>query len=113
MNDSSAQGTPASVYRLDRFVVPAAARAEFVSRILETHAFLRQQPVFVRDLLLEKSESPASTTIVTVAIWKDAQAVESAKGAVNAWRRQTGFDPAQLIRTLGIEADLGVYHDLT
>ncbi len=48
-------------YRIDRFVVPDAARAEFIGRVRMTHAVLRQQPGFVRDALLEHpGESPAN-----------------------------------------------------
>ena len=45
-------------YRIDRFVVPDAARAEFIGRVRMTHAVLRQQPGFVRDALLEHPGEP-------------------------------------------------------
>jgi hypothetical protein len=34
----------ASVYRVDKFIVPQAARDEFLKRVHDTHNILRQQP---------------------------------------------------------------------
>jgi len=33
-----------SIYRLDKFVVPTAARDEFLDRVRRTHTFLKEQP---------------------------------------------------------------------
>lgn len=97
---------------MDGFRVPAAARAEFLERVGETHAFLRRQPGFVEDHLLEKTAGPGMLNLVTIAVWADAAAVEAAKAAVQAWRRETGFDPQALMTRLGIEAELGNYRKI-
>ena len=46
-----------AVYRVDKFVVPAAARQEFLERVTQTHQILRGQAGLIRDLILEQSSS--------------------------------------------------------
>lgn len=47
-------GHAGRVYRVDRFTVPEGARAEFLSRVRQTHEALRAQPGFLQDLVLEE-----------------------------------------------------------
>jgi len=58
---------PVTIFRVDKFVVPEASRGEFLSRIRDTHALLRQQPGFVRDAILEQASGPGRFNIVTIA----------------------------------------------
>jgi hypothetical protein len=41
------------IFRVDKFVVPANAREEFLGKVRATHAVLKTQPGFVRDAILE------------------------------------------------------------
>lgn len=107
-HDEDANPTPA-VYRVDRFSVPEAGRAEFLERVAGTHAVLRLQPGFVRDAVLEKTSTPGAVDIVTVAEWESAEAIERAGAAVRRMHAETGFDRAEMFARLGIEADIGVY----
>ena len=62
MAETDATTNDQPFYRIDRFVVPDAARAEFIGRVRMTHAVLRQQPGFVRDALLEHpGEAPGES----------------------------------------------------
>lgn len=99
----------ARIYRVDKFKVPPAAREEFLARVRETHAILRVQPGLVDEFLLERAGGPGTFNFVTVAIWRDADAIENARAAVDADRARSGFDPAQMLERLGIEADLANY----
>jgi heme-degrading monooxygenase HmoA len=112
MNTKADSPSSRRVYRVDKFAVPKSGRDEFIVRIRETHEFLRKQSGFVRDTLLEKQEDSDTFIIITIAVWEDQKAVDAAKAAMIAWRQTSGFDPQQLIRKLGIQADFGVYHDL-
>ena len=97
-------------YRLDRFIVPAAAREEFLARVRQTHEVLRKQPGFVRDLLLERTVENGASSIVTLAEWESDAFVAGARAAVQAMHRAENFDPQELFSRLGIEPDLGNYH---
>jgi hypothetical protein len=100
-------------YRIDRFVVPDAARGEFLGRVRMTHAVLRQQPGFVRDALLEHpGEAPGESVIVTIAEWRNLAVTSTARAAVQALHIRENFNPQELMARLGIRAELGSYHPL-
>lgn len=101
-----------AIYRTDSFSVPAAARAEFLERVGATHAVLRRQPGFVRDLILEQPGDDGTSRIVTVAEWRDDEAIRAAKAVVGEEQRRMGFDPRELIARLGITAEFGTYRAL-
>lgn len=98
-------------YRVDTFVVPVAARDEFLYRVRETHSLLQTQPGFVQDQLLERTADDGSLTIVTLVEWESETAMAGARAAVAALRAKTGFDPRQLIEKLSIRADLAEYRN--
>ena len=47
-----------SIYRVDKFIVPQAAREEFLKKVHDTHSVLRHQPGFIRDTILEQVAGP-------------------------------------------------------
>lgn len=98
------------IYRLDQFVVPLPARAEFMARVRETHAILHAQPGFVRDDLLEQPHGSDKVRIVTVVQWRGEAAVRAAREKVRQGQAAQGFDPQELMARLGITADMGVYY---
>ncbi|WP_158596257.1 antibiotic biosynthesis monooxygenase family protein [Oleomonas cavernae] len=63
------------VYRVDKFVVPQAARPEFLAKIRETHAMLATLPGFVRDVVLEQCGGPGEFNLVTLVEWESAAAL--------------------------------------
>jgi heme-degrading monooxygenase HmoA len=101
--------TSQHVYRVDKFRVPAAARAEFLERVRATHASLKSLPGFVEDSILEQTGGPGAFNYVTVVIWRDAEALNQARAAMEEERRSTGFDPKELFSRLNIEADMANY----
>ncbi|WP_199699101.1 antibiotic biosynthesis monooxygenase [Oleomonas cavernae] len=97
------------VYRVDKFVVPQAARPEFLAKIRETHAMLATLPGFVRDVVLEQCGGPGEFNLVTLVEWESAEAFEEAKAAVWSRHARMKFDPHAMFARLGIRADLGNY----
>lgn len=73
----------------------------------DTHRPLRQQPGFVRDLLLESPRPDDHFTLVTLVEWRDSLSVERARAAVAAHYDRDNFDPRAFMAQLGIEADIG------
>lgn len=100
------------VYRVDIFNVPEQARRRFLDRLEETHRILRTVPGFIEDHILERPGGPGVSTIVTIAKWKDADAVLRAKSTMGAWRSKTGFKPQELMRELGVEAAIGEFRPI-
>lgn len=110
---TTSQTSEAPFYRIDRFVVPDGARAEFIGRVRMTHAVLRQQPSFVRDALLEHpGEKPGESVILTIAEWRNQAVTAGARAAVAALHIREKFDPQELMARLGIRAELGTYRPL-
>lgn len=103
------QSVNTSIYRVDKFVVPLAAREEFLSRVRATHHVLRRQPGFVRDLLLEQVAGPGRFNLVTIAEWDSQQAIDAARAVVAKAHSEAGFNPQETMARLGIEADIANY----
>ncbi len=99
----------ASRYRIDKFVVPGPAMAEFSSAVLATHEVLRRQPGFVRDLVLDQVSGPGEFNVVTFVEWTDADALAEAVEAVRGFHRSVGFDGRSLTERLGVRGDIGIY----
>ena len=97
------------VYRLDRFVVPHAAREEFLIRVGQTHEILRKQWGFVQDFLLERPGEDGATIIVTMVEWDSQETVDRVVPIVQAAHREMGFSPKETIARLGVTAELGIY----
>lgn len=97
------------VYRLDRFVVPAGARDEFLMRVGQTHEILRRQWGFVQDFLLERPGEGGATIVVTMVEWDSQESIDRVVPIVQAAHREMGFNPKETIARLGVTAEIGVY----
>lgn len=97
------------VYRLDRFVVPPAARDEFLTRVGQTHEILRRQAGFLQDFLLERPGEGGATIVVTMVEWESQDTVDRVVPIVQAAHREMGFNPKETIARLGVTAELGIY----
>lgn len=97
------------IYRVDKFVVPQAAREEFLKRVHDTHRVLRQEPGFIRDAILEQIAGPGKFNIVTVAEWEGQDAIDAARAAVAKAHAESGFNAQETMARLGIEADIANY----
>lgn len=100
------------VYRLDKFIVPNRARAEFLSKVNEIHAVLRSQPGFLQDFLLEQPLSDEAFNLVTLIEWEDAKYIENARAVVMALHKNAGFNPQETMARLEIKADMGTYKSI-
>lgn len=98
-----------SVYRIDKFAVPVAAREEFLAQIDQTKVFLDTQAGCLQNLVLEVQSGSDRFNFLTVVEWDSAAAFEKAKAAMGAVRRVSGFDPQAFLERLGIEADMANY----
>ncbi len=101
-----------SIYRVDKFVVPAVARQEFLDRVRRTHTFLKEQPGFLQGFVLEQFSGPGEFNIVTSAEWASQETFENASAVVTARYREMNFNPQETLARLGIKADLANYKRL-
>jgi hypothetical protein len=100
------------IYRVDKFVVPSNAREEFLERVRSTHTFLKAQPGFLEDFVLEQFSGPGEFNVVTTVEWASREALENASVVVAARYREMNFNPQETLARLGIKADLANYKRL-
>lgn len=100
-------------YRVDKFIVPPAAREAFLERVTVTSRLLRAQPGFLRELVLEQNAGPGEFNFVTVAEWSDDAAIEAATEVVARAHAEMGFDRQAFVAEHGIRADIAHYSALT
>lgn len=97
------------IYRIDKFIVPAAARERFMERLKETHRVLNGAEGCQRNLVMEQISGDSEFNIITFVEWRDAASYEMARAASQARHAASGFDPKQFMDELGVKADLGNY----
>jgi len=112
VQSNSEQGNTGHVFRVDKFVVPQAARDEFLSRVGTTHEVLRKQPGFIGDNVLEQFAGPGEFNIVTIVEWESQAHIEAAKAAVTARHGQANINPQELLQRLGIKGDIAHYRQV-
>jgi len=101
--------TMPSPFRVDRFVVPQPALAQFMTRLRETQRRLDELAGCRQNLVLSKPGAGGTVDVVTIVEWADATAMQAARVAMQARYEREGFDPAGFMRELGVEADMGAY----
>ncbi|MDB5536794.1 MAG: antibiotic biosynthesis monooxygenase protein [Devosia sp.] len=98
-----------SIYRIDKFSVPDAARQQFLNQLNETKDFLDGQAGCRQNLVLEVQSGSDRFNFVTIVEWDNVEAFQNAKAAMQEERRASGFNPQEFIARLGIEADMANY----
>jgi predicted ester cyclase len=94
---------------IDKFFVPAGAIKEFKERVTINRAFIKKLPGFIEDAAYEYADKDGNLIFITVALWKNSEALNNAKEAVQAQYKKEGFDAPAMFKRLGITADRGIY----
>jgi heme-degrading monooxygenase HmoA len=100
------------IYRIDKFKIPASARQEFLARVRTSNEILHAIPGFVEDRFFEQLGASGDSKIITIAVWENEQAFSNAKLHVQEHYKKIGFNPGEIIKRLGIEADMDAYTSL-
>ena len=98
-----------SVFRVDKFVVPAASLDAFIAGMHYVHAILADLPGSLQRHILTQTGGDGEFNVVTFLEWSDAEAVEAAVAQVQTRFTEDGFDPKKMVAELGIRADQGFY----
>ncbi|TGM58291.1 antibiotic biosynthesis monooxygenase family protein [Leptospira adleri] len=95
---------------IDRFIVPKSSREEFFERVKINRGFIKTLSGFIQDSAYSREEG-SNLVFVTVAVWKDQEAIDSAKKNVFAEYEKQGFDMPAMLRRLGITIERGVFEE--
>ena len=99
-------------FRIDKFIVPEAARQAFIDVVDDTDAVMRGQPGFVRHDLLEQVGGPGEFNFVTVAEWESDAVVPAVAAAIARRHAIRCFDRNAFFAQHGITADIATYRML-
>jgi heme-degrading monooxygenase HmoA len=99
------------VILIDRFVIPTAAKSEFLERANINRKFIRALPGFIADTIYEE-DGGTELRIVTVAVWANDEVFQNARASVTEYYKRTGFDMPALIKRLHIQMERGIYKRL-
>lgn len=97
---------------IDKFLVPAAAIAEFKERTAFNRQYIKTLPGFISDAEYGYTDEQGNLICITVANWESKAALAKAKEAVQAVYKEQGFNPAEMFKRLGITADRGIYTEV-
>lgn len=98
-----------SLFRVDKFAVPAASLSAFLERVHNVDRLLARQPGCRQNLVLTQTEGPGEFNVVTIVEWASAEAMARAKATMQAQYASEGFDPPAFMKGLGVRGDLSVY----
>ncbi|SFS02563.1 hypothetical protein SAMN05216570_1632 [Dyella sp. OK004] len=107
--NASSSANHASVFRIDRFVVPAEAMPAFMERVRISQQTLDTVPGCKQNLVLNRIDDTGECNVITVVEWSGAEAIAAAKTTIQAAYAKEGFDPAAFMQKLGVRADMGLY----
>jgi hypothetical protein len=97
---------------IDKFVIPENAKAEFFQRMNYNRDFLKKQAGFISDAAYERVDEHGNLVVVTVAIWKDEDAIAKAKVAVQEEYKRIGFNMPGMLERLRITIERATYHEV-
>lgn len=101
-----------NVILIDKFIVPDMAKAEFLQRVKINRDFIKTLSGFIRDAAYTYTSSDGKLVCVTVAVWTNREALDTAKDAVQAQYKREGFDMPGMLKRLDITIDRGIYKEL-
>ncbi len=98
---------------IDKLKVPETFKAEFLTRMKTTQAFLHALPGFISDATYARADGEGYVIFITATVWKDQAAIDNAQEAVAAEYKRTGFDRVAYNKEVGITREGGgVYQQL-
>jgi hypothetical protein len=94
---------------IDQFVLPDASRDEFLEQTRLAQEFLKTLPGFVEGFVYERALSDGRVSLITTAVWESREAMERAKESAAANFKTVDFNPAAIMRRLGVQMERGIY----
>lgn len=111
MSIPSTAALSSSVFRVDRFVVPAEALPAFLDKVRGTQRTLDTLAGCRQNLVLSRTGGGGEFNVVTVVEWASAEAMAAAQVVMQRKYAEEGFEPGAFMHSLGVRADMGVYRD--
>ena len=99
---------------IDVFIVPQAAKPEFMERMKRSRDFIVTLPGFIEDTAYERIDEQGNLVCATIAVWTSEDAVNKARETVQAQYKKEGFNLQAMLQRLNITLkERGLYSTLT
>lgn len=98
-----------TIYFVDRFTMPKTSLPEFFERMEMNRSFIRNLEGFNRDERMIMDEQNGNIIVMTVAVWENQKALESAKLMVQEYYQKVGFNPKELYERLDIKMQREIF----
>jgi hypothetical protein len=96
---------------IDKFIVPAQSKQEFLERVTINRNFIRNLNGFIKDEAYERIDEHGNFIFMTIAVWENEAVLKKAKEAVQAEYKKEGFDIAEMFTRLKITMDRNIYKE--
>lgn len=97
---------------IDKFMVPAQAKEEFLNRLTMNLDLLKTLPGLIETTAYEQIGGESNYNYVTTAVWESEEALANAKSKVKTHYQKIGFDPADMFKRLNINIDRAIYQKI-
>lgn len=97
---------------IDKIVIPQNVLPQVMERLNYNTSFLEKQPGLIENIHYERTDEQGNLVIITVATWKNPEAVERAKAAVQGDYQRLGINLAEKLKEWGVTMDRGLYQIL-
>jgi hypothetical protein len=101
-----------SLFRVDKFIVPDAARAEFIRAIRMSHDLIGRQPGCLQHHILEQVDGPGESNFASIVEWSGPDTMDAARKVISGSQMAAGIDPQVFRARNGILADTGTYSSI-
>ena len=102
------KGNKSTVFRIDRFVVPAAAEVEFLSTVADTNIVFDGMVGCLQRNVLKQEGASGENTYITIVEWASFAVIQKAREAAAA-KKEMDLNPQEMFQRLEIKAELGNY----
>lgn len=94
---------------IDQFVVPETAIDEFLRQVHYSASIIRTRPGFVEGHVFRRTAGDGQVNVVTTAVWATPADMEQAKKSIAAEFARVNFNPAEIMKRLGVQIERGLY----
>jgi len=97
---------------IDRFIIPAEAKPEFMERMQINRNFIKQLPGFLGDDVYLSIDEIGNLICITIANWESEASLQHAKVQVQAEYSKQDFNMPMILQRLGIRMERGQFQKL-
>ncbi|SFN19518.1 hypothetical protein [Variovorax sp. OV329] len=97
-----------SVYRIDKFAVPADALPAFLKRLHWIDQAVAALPGCRQNRVMTE-RSGSEFNVATLVEWNSPEALAAARAQISRRYAEEGFDPTDFMKRLGVRADMGLF----